>query len=124
MLYFGVDQHEAQITINLRNEQGDIIQTVQVGTQHDSITQFFRSTGQTSRTNKKVSWPSKVCGFNHRLIKKLEDYDCKEIVLMQPDKTSNKKTFAATKANEGEIAVNNGIVGSAMVLTANSPHIR
>jgi transposase len=33
-----------------------------------------------------------VCGFNHWLIKKLNDYGCKEIVLMQPDKTSNKKT--------------------------------
>jgi hypothetical protein len=35
-----------------------------------------------------------VCGFNHWLLKKLEEYGCKEIVLMQPDKTSNKKAPA------------------------------
>ena len=41
MLYLGIDLHKAQITINMRNENGDAIQTGQIRTDHDSINDFF-----------------------------------------------------------------------------------
>ena len=35
MLYLGIDLHKSQITINLRNENGDVIQTGQISTDHE-----------------------------------------------------------------------------------------
>ena len=42
MLYLGIDQHKAQITINLRNERGNVIQQGQVSTDHAEIDELFR----------------------------------------------------------------------------------
>ena len=41
MLYLGIDQHARQITISLRNEQGDVIQARQVSTEPAKIMDFF-----------------------------------------------------------------------------------
>jgi transposase len=92
MLYLGIDQHKAQITMNLRNEQGDVIQQCQVSTDHAKIDDFFAGLKKQAAKTRGFMAILEVCGFNHWLLKKLEEYGCKEIVLMQPDKTSNKKT--------------------------------
>ena len=42
MLYLAIDQHRDQLTINLRNENGDVIQKEQISTKHDDINDFFR----------------------------------------------------------------------------------
>jgi hypothetical protein len=34
MLYPAIDQHRDPLTINLRNEQGDVIQKDQISTEH------------------------------------------------------------------------------------------
>jgi predicted NBD/HSP70 family sugar kinase len=36
MLYLGIDQHARQITISLRDENGDVIEARQVSTQPES----------------------------------------------------------------------------------------
>jgi len=36
-LYLGIDQHARQITISLRDEQGDVVQARQVSTQPEKI---------------------------------------------------------------------------------------
>jgi hypothetical protein len=36
MLYLGIDQHARQITISLRDENGDVLQARQVSTQLDA----------------------------------------------------------------------------------------
>ena len=41
MLYLGIDQHARQITISLRDENGDVVQARQVSTQPAKITAFF-----------------------------------------------------------------------------------
>ncbi len=41
MLYLGIDQHARQITISLRNEDGDVIQARQVSTRPEKINEFF-----------------------------------------------------------------------------------
>ena len=46
MLYLGIDQHARQITISLRNEEGDVIQARQVSTRPEKINEFF---GQLTR---------------------------------------------------------------------------
>ena len=92
MLYLGIDQHKAQITVNLRNEPGNVVLQRQVSTDHAKIDDFFTKLKKQAVKTKGFMAILEVCGFNHWLIKKLEDYGCKEIVLMQPEKTSNKKT--------------------------------
>jgi transposase len=92
MFYLGIDQHKVQITINLRNEQGDVVLQRQVCTDHAKINAFFIGLRKRAVKAKGFMAIVEVCGFNDWLIKKLKEYGCKEIVLMQPDKTSNKKT--------------------------------
>ena len=41
MLFPGIDQHARQITISLRNEDGDTVLERQVSTQPDKIHAFF-----------------------------------------------------------------------------------
>ena len=42
MLYLGIDQHARQITISLRDESGDVLQSRQVSTRPDKIHAFFQ----------------------------------------------------------------------------------
>ena len=37
MLYLGIDQHARQITVSLREEDGDVLQARQVSTQPEKI---------------------------------------------------------------------------------------
>jgi transposase len=78
--------------VNLRNEQGNVVHQRQVSTDHAKIDDFFVKLKKQASKARGFMAILEVCGFNHWLIKKLEDYGCKEIVLMQPEKTSNKKT--------------------------------
>jgi transposase len=41
-LYLGIDQHARQITISLRDENGDVLQARQVSTQPEKINAFFQ----------------------------------------------------------------------------------
>lgn len=92
MLYLGIDQHKAQLTINLRNEQGDVIQKEQVSTEHDSIDDFFTKLVKRSARPRGYMAILEICGFSDWLIEKLRETGCKEIVVVQPDHSSNKKT--------------------------------
>ena len=74
MLYLGIDQYKAQLTINLRNEGGDIILQQQVVTDHAKIDDFFASLKKQSSRTKGFMAILEVCGFNHGLLKKLEEY--------------------------------------------------
>ena len=40
MFYLGFDQHARQLTISLRDEQGDVAQARQVSTQPEKIEEF------------------------------------------------------------------------------------
>jgi transposase len=44
MLYLGIDQHARQITISLRNDDGDVLQARQVSTHPEKIQAFFPAT--------------------------------------------------------------------------------
>ena len=41
MLYLGIDQHRKQLTVNVRNEQGDVVLKRQVSTEWDRVRKFF-----------------------------------------------------------------------------------
>ena len=42
MLYLGIDQHARQLTISLRNEDGDVVQARQVSTEPEKVNAFFQ----------------------------------------------------------------------------------
>ena len=65
MLYLGIDQHARQITISLRDENGDVVQARQVSTQPAKINQFFQQlTRETLRNDERFIAVLEVCGFN------------------------------------------------------------
>jgi transposase len=92
MLYLAIDQHKNHLTINIRNEQGDVIQKGQVRTNHDDIDEFFNAFAKKARKHRGYMAIVEVCGFNDWLLAKLEKTRCNEIVVIQPDNSAVNKT--------------------------------
>src|SRR5262249_25492666 len=93
MLYLGIDQHARQITISLRDENGDVVQARQVSTQPEKINAFFQQLTP-ERLHKEEPFVAvlEVCGFNDWLIRMLNDYRCHKVILIQPDERKKHKT--------------------------------
>jgi transposase len=93
MLYLGIDQHARQLTISLRDENGDVIRARQVSTQPELVNAFFTElTRQRVRCNEDFVAVLEVCGFNDWLIEMLRNYHCHKLILIQPDGRSKRKT--------------------------------
>ena len=91
MLYLGIDQHRKQLTVCIRNEKGDVIVRRQVSTQWDRVRDFL------AEIRKKAGEAGfvvilEICGFNDWLVKLLNEYGCRKVLLIQPEKRSKKKT--------------------------------
>ena len=69
MLYLEIDQHARQITISLRDENGDVVQARQVSTRPEKIQAFFAKLAR-ERLREGESFVAvlEVCGFNDWLI--------------------------------------------------------
>ena len=93
MLYLGIDQHARQLTISLRNEEGDVVLARQVSTQPEKINEFFqRLTRERLGSDESFIATLEVCGFNDWLIRMLRDYRCHKVILIQPDERKKQKT--------------------------------
>jgi len=93
MLYLGIDQHARQITISLRDENGDVLQARQVSTQPEKINAYFqRLTRERLRNDESFVAVLEVCGFNDWLIRMLRNYRCHMVILIQPDERKKRKT--------------------------------
>jgi transposase len=92
MLYLAIDQHRKQLTVNIRDEKGDVVLKRQVSTQWERVRKFFDDLLDRSVPEEGFVAILEVCGFNHWLIKMLREYDCRDIVLVQPTTRSKKKT--------------------------------
>jgi transposase len=92
MLYLGIDQHRKQLTVNLRNEGGDVILQRQVSTEWDRVRKFFDELRQRAEPEGGFLAIVEVCGFNDWLLEMLTEYGCQETVLIQSEKRSRKKT--------------------------------
>ena len=93
MLYLGIDQHARQITISLRDENGDVLMARQVSTRPAKINEFFqRLTRERLRDGESFIAVLEVCGFNDWLIRMLNDYRCEKVILIQPEERKNRKT--------------------------------
>lgn len=89
MLYLGIDLHSKQITVCVRNEAGNIVLRRQVSTRPEKIDVFF---DKLLAEDKDFMAVVEVCGFNDWFTAKLRERKCREIVLIQPDNSSKKKT--------------------------------
>jgi len=91
MLYLAIDQHRKQLTVCVRNEEGDVILRRQVSTEWGRVRAFFAGMSEEAGGNGFVAI-LEVCGFNDWLVKLLAEYDCRELIVVQPEKRSKKKT--------------------------------
>src|ERR1700685_1012739 len=92
MLYLGIDQHARQITVSLRDENGDVVQARQVSTQPEKIKAFFEQLRRKGQNGESFVTVLEVCGFNDWLIRMLQGYRCHKVVLIQPDERKKCKT--------------------------------
>ncbi len=91
MLYLGIDQHRKQLTVCVRNEEGDVTLRRQVSTEWRRVRAFFAGISEEACGDGFVAI-LEVCGFNDWLVKLLAEYDCREWIVVQPEKRSKKKT--------------------------------
>jgi transposase len=91
MLYIGIDQHRKQLTVCIRNEEGDVILRRQVSTEWERARAFWAEI-RTLAGEAKFHVILEVCGFNDWLLKMLSEYGCSKVFLVQPEKQSKKKT--------------------------------
>ena len=90
-MYLGIDQHRKQLTVCVRDEQGDVILRRQVSTEWKRARAFLAEIRKTGGTDGFIVI-LEVCGFNDWLVKLLDEHGCRETILVQPDKRSKKKT--------------------------------
>jgi transposase len=64
MLYLGIDQHRKQLTVNLRNEQGDMLVKRQVSTEWPRVRSFLDEVREMSVPEGGFVAILEVCGFN------------------------------------------------------------
>ena len=92
MLYLGIDQHRKQLTVDLRNQEGEVVLKGQVSTQWSRVRRFFEDLQREAEPEGGFLAIVETCGFNDWLLKMLDEYGCREIVVIQPEKRSKKKT--------------------------------
>ena len=103
MLYLAIDQHRKQLTVNLRNEQGDVILKRQVSTEWPRVRGFLEEVQKRSLREGGFTAILEICGFNDWLLKLLVEYGCHETIVIQPKKQSRKKTDRRDANALGEI---------------------
>lgn len=92
MFYLAVDQHHKQLTISLRDEEGEVVQRRQVTTQPARVREFLQQVRERGAADGGYLAVVEVCGFNDWLLRLLREYDCRHVALIQPEKQSKKKT--------------------------------
>ena len=92
MLYVGIDLHGKQLTVCIRDEAGNAVLRRQVSTRPEKVEEFREEVRRLSEDGKYVV-VLEVCGFHNWLVERLKaDSSCREVVLIQPEETSKKKT--------------------------------
>jgi transposase len=92
MLYLGIDLHRKQLTVNLRNEKGDVVLKRQVSTSWEKVMQFFDHLAELAAVQDGFTAIMEICGFNDWLVEMLHEYGCRKIVLVQPENRDIHKT--------------------------------
>lgn len=93
MFYLGIDQHRKQLTVNLRNEAGDIVLRRQVSTNWQKVREFFAQLAERTSAGGGYVAILEVCGFNDWLLKLLAgEPNCRQTLLVQAEGRSRHKT--------------------------------
>ncbi len=104
MFYLGIDQHAKQLTINLRDADGNAVLKRQVSTRPEKVLEFFAQlTAHCAKENTGFQAIVEVCGFNDWLIEILRNFRCDRIVLVQPQDCSRRKTDRRDAAKLSEL---------------------
>lgn len=104
MFYLGIDQHAKQLTVNLRDEEGNAVLKRQVSTRPAKVLEFFEQlTARCAREDGNFWAIVEVCGFNEWLIEMLRNFRCERIVLVQPEDSSRRKTDKRDAAKLSEM---------------------
>ena len=104
-LYLAVDLHRKQLTVNLRNEVGEVGEVLirrQVSTRWERVRAFLDQL-QTQAGLDGYLAVMEECGFHDWLVKLLGEYGCCEVVLVQPTGRSKRKTDRRDAAALGEL---------------------
>jgi len=91
------------LTVNLRNEAGEVLLRRQVSTRGDAPRQFLEDVKQRSAAEGGYVAIVEVCGFNDWLLELLPQCGCRETVLVQADKRSKRKTDRRDANKLGEL---------------------
>ncbi len=84
MFYLGIDQHRKQLTVNLRNEAGDVVLRRQVSTNWPKVREFFADLAERTAADGGYAAIVEVCGFNDWLLKLLAgEPNCRQTLLVQ-----------------------------------------
>jgi transposase len=102
MLYFAIDQHSKQLTVNIRNEAGEICCRRQVSTRDDAPRAFFTQLAEQAGDEGYVAIVE-VCGFNDWLLDLLRERGCREIVLVCAPRRDRHKTDRRDASKLGEL---------------------
>lgn len=93
MFYLGIDQHRKQLTVNLRNEAGDVVLRRQVSTQWKKVREFFADLDSRTAADEGFVAILEVCGFNDWLLKLLaEQPRRRHTLLVQAEERAKHKT--------------------------------
>lgn len=92
MLYLGADLHSRQVTMNLRDETGAVLQRRQVSTAWDKIRAFLAEVRDAGIPHGGFMAIVEVCGFEDWFVKLLAEYGCLRTVLVQSKERAKRKT--------------------------------
>ena len=102
MLYLGIDQHRKQLTVNLRDESGEVILKRQVSTRWKQIAEFLTDLSTRAAAAGGCVAIVEVCGFNDWLLKMLNSHGLR-VLLVQPEQRSRRKTDRRDADHLGEL---------------------
>jgi transposase len=102
MLYLAIDQHSKQLTVNVRDESGQIVLRKQVSTRGEAPREFLTQLAQRAGADGYVTIVE-VCGFNDWLLDLLPHCGCRETVLVQPGEPGKRKTDRRDANQLGEV---------------------
>ncbi len=102
MLYVGIDLHAKQFTVNVRNENGEVVMRRQVSTAGDKPAVFLAEVTVLAGQDGYVA-VLEICGFHDWLSELLPRCGCREVVLAQAEERSRRKTDRRDAAKLSEV---------------------
>jgi transposase len=102
MLYLSIDLHRKQMTISLRDEDGTVLLNRQVSTWGAEPVKFLEQVAQRAGSDGYLAI-LEVCGFHDWLAELLPQHGCREVVLIQAEKKSRRKTDRRDANQLGEL---------------------